>query len=839
MTPESYVCIHGHFYQPPRENPWLEAIELQDTAYPYHDWNARITAECYAPNAASRILDRQGRIYKISNNYARISFNFGPTLLAWLEVHDPDTYAAILDADRLSRDRFSGHGSAMAQAYNHMLMPLANRADKETQVHWGIRDFERRFGRPPAGMWLPETGVCIESLEVLAAAGINFTVLAPNQAARVRRLGDEKWSDVSRSDVDFRRPFVQRLPSGRSIVIFFYDGPTSRAVAFEGLLKDGERFAQRLVSRTEEGARPQLLHIATDGETYGHHHRHGDMALSYALEYIEQRGLGRLTNYGEFLARHAPAHEVQIAEETSWSCVHGVERWRSNCGCHTGGEPGWHQNWREPLRHALDWLRDTLAPRYEEAARELLRDPWAARNDFIEVILDRSPATVDAFLQRHAGRRLEGEDRVRALKLLELQRHALLMYTSCGWFFNELSGIETVQVIQYAGRAVQLAQELFGNGTEAEFLHRLEQAESNLPEVGNGRQIYERSVHPAMIDLVKVGGHYAVSSLFETYADRKRIYCYQVEPERREELDAGEAKLTVGRARFTSEITGESALLSFGAVHLGDHSLTGGVRPFRGKQAYDAMSAEVCRAFSRADFPNVIRLLDKHFHGSTFSLRNLFLDEQRKILNLILKSALEAIEDSYRVVYERHAPLMRYLEDLSIPLPRALSTAAEFILNTDLRRVLREETPDMDRAYALLEEAEAGGLPLDEELLSFTLEQSLERLARKLQAEPTNMVLLRKLQRACRLANTVPFEINLWKTQNIVYELRQSTYPGQAQRAAALAALAAAAASGAAAVTGAADGQETGAGPEETEPAREWVERFEALCAAVAVAVES
>ncbi|MCA9165661.1 MAG: hypothetical protein KDA62_21890, partial [Planctomycetales bacterium] len=333
---ERYICIHGHFYQPPRENPWLEAIEVQDSAYPFHDWNERITAECYEPNASSRILTGDGRIERIVNNYANVSFNFGATLLSWLEVHAPDTYRRILLADQESRELFSGHGSALAQVYNHMIMPLANRRDKITQVRWGIRDFEARFGRPPEGMWLAETGVDNETLDVLAEHGIKFTILAPNQAHEVRKYRGRNWHDVSGSRIDPTTAYEVRLPSKRKIALFFYDGPISRAIAFEGLLTRGEHLAGRLMGAfTDHREWPQLVHIATDGESYGHHHRHGDMALAYALHHIQQHNLAKITNYGEYLEKHPPLDEVRIYDNSSWSCAHGIERWRSDCGCNS------------------------------------------------------------------------------------------------------------------------------------------------------------------------------------------------------------------------------------------------------------------------------------------------------------------------------------------------------------------------------------------------------------------------------------------------------------------------------------------------------------------------
>ncbi len=375
---ERFVCIHGHFYQPPRENPWLEAVEFQESAYPYHDWNERISAECYAANARARILDGENRIAAIVNNYASMSFNFGPTLLSWLQTERPDVYAAILEADRASAARFSGHGSALAQPYNHMILPLADARDRLTQVAWGIRDFEHRFGRRPEGMWLPETAVDLPSLETLAAAGIRFTILAPHQATHVRTIeaaGTAAWREVGEATLDPAQAYRVALPSGAEIAVFFYDGPVSRAVAFDPvLLSKGENLAERLLGAfVDTRAHVELVHVASDGETYGHHHRHGDMALAFALRTLESGSRARLTNYGEYLERHPPVEEVRIAERTSWSCAHGVERWRSDCGCQTGSHPGWSQTWRAPLRDALDGLRDALGPLYAAGAARPLR----------------------------------------------------------------------------------------------------------------------------------------------------------------------------------------------------------------------------------------------------------------------------------------------------------------------------------------------------------------------------------------------------------------------------------------------------------------------------------
>lgn len=773
-----FVCIHGHFYQPPRENPWLEEIEVQDSAFPCHDWNERVANESYAPNAAARILDGDGWIVQITNNYANISFNFGPTLLLWMEKAIPDVYHAIIAADRESKERFSGHGSAIAQPYNHMILPLANRRDKYTQILWGIRDFERRFGRKPAGMWLPETAVDLESLDIMAGLGIEFTILAPHQASRVRPIGTRQWRDVTGARIDPTQPYLLRLPSGRQIVIFFYDGPISRAIAFEDLLQSGERFAGRLLDAFEaDRVRPQLVHVATDGETYGHHQRHGDMALAYALHYIAENGLAQITNYAEHLERFPPKQEVEIFEYTSWSCAHGVERWRSDCGCNTGGQPNWNQAWREPLRDALDWLRDALAGPYEELAAQYLRDPWKARDDYIDFVLFRSRRNLGAYLERHALRALTDEETVRVLKLLELQRHAMLMYTSCGWFFSELSGIETVQVIQYAGRAVQLAEDLFGDSVEEQFLERLALAKSNIAEHQDGRVIYEKFVRPARVDLAAVAAHYAVSSLFESYPSQARIFCYRADLEDVHALESGTARLTIGRVKITSVITFESATFTYAVLHLGDHNLSGGVRPYEGPEAYAALGEELQRAFEIVDFAAVVRVLDANFKASTYSLRSLFRDEQRRVLDRILAQAVDDAEARQRDLLDHHGPLMRFLTEMHVPIPGVLRAVAGVVVNADLREQLQSDTPERPLIERLLQTANDWQVQLEAETLAYTLEGTITRLAHRFRSQPSDARRLDHLDTAADLARVLPFETDLWEAQNSFYQVLHSVFP--------------------------------------------------------------
>jgi alpha-amylase/alpha-mannosidase (GH57 family) len=776
---ERYICIHGHFYQPPRENAWLEAIELQDSAYPYHDWNERITAECYAPNSASRILDGEGRIEKIVNNYSRISFNFGPTLLSWLEQNAPVTYRAILEADRLSRKQFSGHGSAIAQAYNHMILPLANSRDKETQILWGIRDFEHRFRRHPEGMWLPETAVDLETLKILARHGIRFTILAPTQARKVRAAGKRGWRDVAGGHIDPSRAYELRLGTGRALNIFFYDGPISGGVAFEGLLTKGEVLADRMLGAFVDSRNgSQIVHIATDGETYGHHQPHGDMALAYALQYIEEKGLAQITNYGEFLEKHPPADRVQIIENTSWSCLHGVERWRDDCGCNSGGHPDWNQKWRKPLREALDWLRDAVSLKYEEAGGKLFKDPWKARNDYIEVILDRAPEKVEEFLARHATRSLSESERIQALKLLEMQRHAMLMYTSCGWFFDEISGLETVQVLQYAGRVVQLSHELFRDDLESVFLTKLDGAPSNILEHGTGRIVYEKFVWPAMVTLEKVGAHYAVSSLFEEYSSQTRVYCYLVGREAFQMLTAGKARLAVGHVRITSEVTRESEDMTLAVVHLGDHNISGGVRPFQGEDAYQATLKQIAESFEWGEISEFVRELDRNFGAGVYTLQLLFRDELIKVLRVVLASTLEEAEATFRHLYENHHHLIHFVTRMGIPLTRHLQVAAELTLNTDLRKAFDEENLNVETIQKALQEVQKTGVTLDVATLEFSVRRRIDRLAEELRAEPSNLDLLARLGQVAALVELLPFTVNLWTPQNIFYGLLRSVYPG-------------------------------------------------------------
>ncbi len=749
---------------------------MQDSAYPYHDWNKRITAECYAPNAASRILDSEKRIIDIVNNYSKISFNFGPTLLLWMERHEPDVYRAIIEADRISQDHFHGHGSALAQPYNHMIMPLANVKDKRTQVIWGIKDFKHRFKRKPRGMWLPETAVDLETLDILAEQEIEFTILEPLQARQVRKIGDGKWNDVSGGRIDPKMPYLCMLPSGKTIHLFFYDGPVSRDIAFGNLLERGEHFASRLLSVFSKEERPQLVHVATDGESYGHHHRFGEMALSYALHHIESNKLAQLMNYSEFLQKNPPTHEVEIFEQTSWSCAHGVERWKSDCGCSTGMHTGWTQEWRTPLRKSMDWLRDNLVPLYEREMTSYGIDPWQVRDDYIDVILNRSAQNVEGFFLRSGAQQLPKEEKSKILRLLEMQRYAMLMYTSCGWFFDEVSRMEPIQIMQYANRAMQLCEEIGGQDLESGYLNILEKAPSNIPDIKNGLGVWEMFVKPARIDHLRVAAHYAVSSLFTKYPETIKIFSYTAKSELYDVIEVGMQKLALGKASIYSDITWDEKAVCFAVIHLGDHNLLGGVSEALDHESFSLMRKEIKDVFLQSDIAAVIRLMDKHYGTHNYFLWHLFRDEQQKVLNRILDSKVGEIEAYYQKLYEQHYPMMKALRGIQIPLPKALATPLEFVINSNLRKSLEQEKINLEHLKRVVEEAKGWPIELDKKALGYLISQKINSFMENFSQQPQDVSLLNKAKVLLEIFSTLPLDLDLWRTQNIYFSIAKNFY---------------------------------------------------------------
>jgi hypothetical protein len=693
-----FLVVHGHFYQPPRENPWLGVVERQESAAPHHDWNERIAAECYTPNAFARILDDESRIIGIVNNYELMSFNFGPTLLSWLEAETPDTYRRVLEADARSL-ALRGHGNALAQAYNHAILPLCNERDRRVQIRWGIADFERRFGRRPEAMWLPETAVSTPTLLALIDEGMRFVVLSPHQASEARDGGE--WFDVATGSIDPTQPYRLFLDGGRSIDVFFYDGPISSAIGFQGALHSAsglcDRFSAAVVAAR---ARDQLIHVATDGESYGHHTRFGERTLAYALAVEAPKRGFIVTNYAAYLASHAPTAEARLkpgpsGEGTAWSCAHGVGRWTRDCGCSTGGR-GWNQGWRAPLRRALDLLRDRAATVVGEDL-PLLDD--------------------DAARARHlAARGLpDGEARLRELRRCELGRYCQLMYTSCGWFFDEISGLEGTQILRYANRALELYHQLTGEDLEPRFLALLSEAKSNLPDLGDGAEVYRRLVVPSRVTHERLAAQEAILSLFIQRPRELEYGHYQVK--RFSERRAGDARfgLITGRINLRWLPTGEANELSYAVLHVGAADVCCAVAPTA--TTVRDVPDNIWREWPRQSIARLLRAIERGFGAAEFTVKDLLLEERHRVLREVYGDLLKGVGEEYARLYDNHRHTMHVLRDAGLPIPEPLKLAAESVLGARFEAEIARQRGSRDparyrRAIKMAEDARERGLTL-------------------------------------------------------------------------------------------------------------------------------
>jgi len=797
---DAFVAIHGHFYQPPRENPWLEIIETEESAHPFHDWNERIALECYRPNSHARILDGKGKILEILNNYSSISFNFGPTLLPWLEKHFPSVYQKILEADREGLRRF-GHGNAMAQVYNHVIMPLAIDRDKETEVLWGMADFEKRFHRKPEALWLPETAVNYATLRVLVKHGMRYLILSPFQALRVRSLGGKKWTDVSQGRIDTTRPyrcFIQDASGKKlldqSIDIFFYNGIISKEIAFGDLLKDGKSFCNRFAQFYQESKeRPQLIHVATDGETYGHHMKFGEMALAYALDKgFATRGL-ELINYGSFLKRFPPVHEVEIdegpkGEGTSWSCAHGVGRWKEDCGCSTGGKPGWNQKWRKPLREALDFLRDELSQVFEREGGKIFQDVWEARNGYIEVILNRSPEGIKNFFDQFGARSLDQKGRTKALKLLEIQRHALQMYTSCGWFFADMSGIETIIVLQHAARAIHLAEELTGGEIEKQFVQHLSEAKSNLPEMGKGDQVYQRLVKPKSVTPEKVVNHFAITSLLDSWNGEKKIFSYRVEKIHYEKMGKEGNLLAIGQVRVTPEIIPEPKEFLFGLISSKKEVFRTWVSEKREGIDFNILKEKTQESFGKSE-EEMAKVLTSLLGDQPFTIQDTFKEERQAIFQKLIQKEFDEHCQIYADLFDRTKQAVEALSREGLEIPYEIRLAAEVTLSNRLFQEIKElkrdfkgavERKEIDR---IIEEANEHGYHLRREKSLLALNEILMERMKALQ-KSNGSDLSRQSERIEEITTLLDsakkwgFEISPGEAQNLMSQILEECVGG-------------------------------------------------------------
>ena len=788
------IIIHGHFYQPPRENPWTGAVDREDSARPSHDWNERIHAECYRSNAFARVVNGKGQIERIVNNYANLSFNFGPTLMRWLEFAHPDTYARILEADQQSRQRHNGHGDAIAQGYNHAILPLCNARDMRTQILWGIADFRHRFGREPEALWLPETACNDAVIAALIEAGMKYVILSPHQAERTRPLdasGDgADWKNVADGSIDPRKPYrcFHRDGSGRAITVFFYDDGVARAIAFENLLWSSEALLERLVRGAGDGA---LVNVATDGESYGHHFKFGDRCLAYALDVeAPKRGI-EVTNYGEFLERHPPRDTVEIKTGpdgfgTAWSCVHGVGRWHRNCGCHTGGEPGWNQEWRTPLRAAFDLLRDECARSFEELGDALLRNPWKARDEFVEVVLNRAAAH-DSFIARHQRRKLDAAGRLRALTLLDMQRNAMLMYTSCGWFFTEISGIETVQTMKYAGRTMDLMESLGLPAPRDRFLEVLSQAKSNLPEMGTGADVFRRFVLPCRVTPKQIASHVAISSL-SNHTDRETWigdYYSRQEEFRREK--SGRITLSTSRVMLRNSIVGKRDEFASAALHLGGVDFYCALREFVEPEQFRTAVEKIWSKFPRAPLPAIIRIVHEELGRDEFGLEDVLPDGRLALCEKIFNDMIEGFTDEFARLYKEYDRVVEMLQASGFEPPPQFRQLTEFTMGRRFEREIATHRNSHDplayrNAIEIANEAAKRGYKIDKTFANEAFAEMINDLVSKIVERPSRSLTKAALD-LVPLARRLDLEPNLEPAQERLYHAFLAGVPHAGQLA--------------------------------------------------------
>ncbi|MBN2070752.1 MAG: DUF3536 domain-containing protein [Candidatus Krumholzibacteriota bacterium] len=705
-----HLIIHGHFYQPPRENPWTQRIDRQESASPYHDWNERISRECYRPNARSRRLDGYGRVTRLVNNYEAISFNFGPTLLSWIEDKDPALIDQLAEADRASARRLGGKGNAVAQVYNHIIMPLANIQDQKTQIRWGVSDFEKRFERSPEGIWLAETAINDLSLGLLIDFGFRFAILSPFQAEKFRPLGKSGgWKTVDDGSIPTGRAYRSYTRTGkgkrrtdRFIDIFFYDARLSTDISFNHLLSNGDRLAEA-ISDSFERCGGDLVTIATDGEIYGHHEPFGDMALAYLIDEGARRYDISLTNFSAYLDSHETQFEVVLkagknGEGTAWSCSHGVGRWKEDCGCSTGGLPGWNQKWRTPLREGLDTLRDRLSAIFEKKGALLLTDPWQARDDYISVMTPRSVEKVSSFIREKSRVDLSDEDLSLACRLLEAQRNALLMFTSCGWFFNDISGIETVQLLKYAARAIELGGCEDAADIENEFLLALEKARSNTAPAGTGRDLYLEAKSSSSVRPSFLAGQYVLASSLSSTEASPEIFGYNFNISDDTVMEVSGITLNIGRVSMTSPYTLEKNDFKYILVVGTPARVACMLNECAGSEEFESMKSHFSALPADTDYFDIVADMADYFEGNIFVMRDLFSEDREKILGLLAKKQILEVKSIFEKLYFENREILRLFKETSLTPPESLLAPARAVLAERLSGEIDRWTESFDTA---------------------------------------------------------------------------------------------------------------------------------------------
>jgi alpha-amylase/alpha-mannosidase (GH57 family) len=739
------LAVHGHFYQPPRENPWTEEVPREPGAAPFHDWNEKIALESYRPNAFARVLDERGQVVGIVNNYEHLSFDFGPTLTSWLEEHEPDAYRRVVEGDRI-------FGGGIAQAYFHVILPLATARDARTQVRWGMAEFEHRFGRRAEGIWLPETAVNDDVLRLLAEEGIGFTILAPGQASPSTPVDTRRtyrWVDLSD-------------PSGeRGVDLVFYDGGLSHAVAFElsGLT------SQAMLDRVQAAAGEEggLVTMAADGETFGHHHHWGDRLLAYALAVeAPKRGI-EVTTVAAYLREHRPTATAEVVE-SAWSCAHGVGRWKEDCGCSTGGGPGWNQRWRAPLRAALDVVRAWVDEVFERRGSVVLRDRWAARDDYVRVLI--GAVARDEF----AARWCVG-DPVEGLTLLEAARHSMAMYTSCGWFFNDLAGLETVQDLRYAARAMDCLAELGETPPLEPFLAVLETGVSNVPDAGNGRQIWQREVEPARVDAERVVAHLALVELLEGREPADRVATFDVTVTDHGHRARGPLAMCWGSLVLTHRRTARRTEHVYAAIHLGGLEVLGATRP---PGLFDAGELERLQAAfdDGAPVTTLLRLVSDGFGPREFGLGSALPDAAEQILQGAARTLSYRFARAYDQLFSDHRPTLTALAAAGYQLPPELRAPAEMALARRLEAAVAGAAGSLDPedyvdALAIVREARANGVTLDAPMARSAIDRLVLVAVERAILDPARLT---EVQAMLLLAGSLGMEPVVGRAQELVYD---------------------------------------------------------------------
>ncbi|HMA75968.1 MAG TPA: DUF3536 domain-containing protein [Candidatus Krumholzibacteriaceae bacterium] len=792
---KKHLIIHGHFYQPPRENPWTQRIDRQESAAPYHDWNEKITHECYFPNSSSRCLDGFGRIKTLVTNYTRLSFNFGPTLLRWIEQHHRGLHKEIIRADRAGAELNKGHGNAIAQGYNHIIMPLASKRDQETQISWGVAEFKRCFGREPEGIWLSETAVNQETLYILIDRGFRFIILSPQQAESFRPLkGKGKWKDVT--DGTIPTGFVYRCRGGRPragdnyIDIFFYDEKLSQDISFNHLLRDGDLFAESIASSYRRCGN-DLVTIATDGEIYGHHEPFADMALAHLFESAAEKHNLTITNFGAYLDTHQPEFEVKLKSGennlgTAWSCSHGVGRWKEDCGCNVNAPEGWNQKWRKPLRDSLNILRDRLAKIFDTEGGRLLEDPWKARDDYISVMNSGGSENVNSFLSEHSIKPLSREEKIMILNLLESQRNAMLMFTSCGWFFNDISGLESVQIIKYAARAIELAGEKYSGGLEEEFLAELQKAESNLKDAGTGAEIYRSARKFSSITPSFIAGQYALSSHLSCPEASPAIFGWSFNKLDSYSKESNGGMIYSGLLEIEPPVIPESYTFGYLLLMEEEIQVICLIREFKDREEFEKIKEDISSLPSGIKRKDVLSFAVEHFGGMVFSIRDLFPEDRDTILASITDKKLESLESLLEDIYLKNREFLRLLSESSLTPPESILVPARVYLEKKLSYQLRNwqkslRPEGIKGIRKIISDASYYGIDIDKssvsDLFSGFLLENIKRQKKKLIAEESEAMI-----QFVNFCEEIDVEIKIGMIQNHIFTILNSTFKEEAEK---------------------------------------------------------